>query len=38
MVWQVELDEDAQVVVTSSSGMVTGAESIEVAQARCEYS
>jgi hypothetical protein len=34
MVWQVELDEESQVVVLSFDGVVTGPELIEAAEAR----
>lgn len=37
MVWEVKLDEEAQVVVTSFSGLVTGPELIEAAEARITF-
>lgn len=37
MVWQVDLDEDSQVVVLSFDGVVTGPELQEAAAARIEF-
>ena len=37
MVWQVELDKDTNIVVSSFSGVVTGSELIEAAEARIEF-
>ena len=37
MVWDVRLDEDTQVVVSSFNGLVTGPELLEAAEARIAY-
>lgn len=37
MVWQVDLDNDAQVVVLTFNGLVTGPELQEAAEARIEF-
>lgn len=37
MVWEVRLDEETQVVVSSFSGLVTGPELIEAAEARIAF-